>query len=54
MVEGNIASEARSFLKEANELASIFIASRKTARSQSLNRKSLNRQSPNRQSFNRQ
>ena len=32
LVEGNIASEAQSLMKEANELASIFIASRRTAR----------------------
>jgi len=58
LVEGNIASEARSFMKEANELASIFIASRRTARScasaESANRQSVNRQSVNRQSVNRQ
>jgi len=33
LVEGNIATEARALIKEANELASIFIASRRTARS---------------------
>jgi len=48
LVEGNIASEALSFMKEANELASIFIASRRTARfggsAESVNRQSVNRQ----------
>jgi four helix bundle protein len=48
LVEGNIAREAGSLMKEANELASIFIASRRTARvgasADSVNRQSVNRQ----------
>jgi hypothetical protein len=48
LVEGGIAIEARSLMKEANELASIFIASRRTARfrgsAESVIRQSVNRQ----------